>query len=116
MPGCSLPLSLLSSLEEEGEECRVALGTKLFHCGQVEVSRREERMREGEALMVVVAWTVKAGEGWAPQWGVGRGGMRADVTVGWSGRGAGGDIVAMERLGRETLWVGGVEEDEVSGD
>ena len=90
----------------------VTLGTKLFHWGQVEVSRREERMREGEAAMVVVARTVKAGEDWAPQWGVGIGGVRADVTVGWLGRGGGGDmVVVVER----TLWVWGVEEDEVSG-
>ncbi len=59
--GCSL--LLLSSSEEEGGKCRVARGTKLFHFGQVEVSRRQERMREGEAAMVVVAQMVKAGEG-----------------------------------------------------
>lgn len=104
MPGCSL--LFLSSLLEEGEEWRVALGTKLFHFGQVEVSRTEERMGEGEALMVVVARTVKAGEDWAPQWGVGKGGMRVDVTLGWLEIGAGGGIVvAMERPGRGALWV-----------
>ena len=106
MPGCSL-LLLSSLLEEEGEESRVALGTKLFHFGQVEVSRTEERMGEGEALMVVVARTVKAGERWAPQWGVGIGGMRVDVTAGWFEMGAGGGILAaMKRLGRGALWVG----------
>lgn len=111
MPGCNL-LSLLfllvSLVEEEEGGCTVARGTKLFHWGQVEVSRREERMREGEAAMVVVARTVKAGEDWAPQWGVGRGGMRADVTVGWFGRGGGGDILVKER----TLWVRDVKEDD----
>ena len=105
MPGCSL-LLLSSLLEEEGAECTVALGTKLFHFGQVEVSRTEERIGEGEALMVVVARTVKAGEDWAPQWGVGNGGMRLDVTAGWSEAGTGGDIVvAVERPGRGALWV-----------
>ena len=105
MPGCSL-LLLSSLLEVEGGRCRVALGTKLFHFGQVEVSRTVERTGEGEALMVVVARTVKAGEGWAPQWGVGMAGMRADVTAGWFALGAGGGIVAaMERLGRGALWV-----------
>ena len=108
MPGCSL--LLLSSLleEDEGGQCRVALGTKLFHFGQVDVSRTEERTEERGALMVVVARTVKAGEDWAPQWGVGRGGMRADVTSGWFEIGAGGGIVAgMERPGRGALCAGG---------
>lgn len=62
MPGCSL--LLLSSLLEEDEEgqCKVALGTKLFHLGQVEVSMTGERTEEMGAFMVVVARTVKAGE------------------------------------------------------
>lgn len=107
MPGCN-SLLLLPSLEEE---CRIARGTKLFHFGQVEVSRREERTVEAGALMVVVARTVKAGEGWAPQWGVGRGGSKVDVTAGWFEMGAGGDIVAaLEELGRGIVgW--GVEAD-----
>ena len=110
MPGCN-SLLLLPSLEEE---CRIARGTKLFHFGQVEVSRREERTVEAGALMVVVARTVKAGEGWAPQWGVGRGGSKVDVTAGWFEMGAGGDIVAaLEELGRGIVgW--GVEAEEVS--
>ena len=41
--------------------------------------------------------------------------MRVDVTVGGFGRGAGGDIVMMERLRRGTLSVWGVEEDGMWG-
>ena len=32
-------------------------------------------MALGEAVIFVVAWTVKAGEDWVPQWGVGTGGV-----------------------------------------
>ena len=72
------------------------------------MSRTEERTEERGALMVVVARTVKAGEDWEPQWGVGSGGMRADVTAGWFEIGAGGGIVAeMERPGRGALCAGG---------
>ena len=45
----------------------MARGTKLFHLGQVCVSRRVDRMRSGEAAMVVVALTVKAGRDCLPQ-------------------------------------------------
>jgi hypothetical protein len=41
----------------------------------VEVSRRVLRTRLGEAAMVVVARTVKAGLDWEPQCGVGTGGV-----------------------------------------
>ena len=40
---------------------REARGTKLFHFGHVVVSRRVERTREGQAAMMVMARTVKAG-------------------------------------------------------
>lgn len=63
------------------EDLRVARGTKLFHCGHVEVSRRVSRMTLGGTAMVVVARTVKAGLVWAPQWGVGMGGVWLDWTL-----------------------------------
>ena len=62
-------------------------------------------MGVGDAAMVVVARTVKAGDGWEPQCGVGIGGMRVDVTVGWFEIGAGDIVVAMERPGRGALRV-----------
>ena len=52
-----------------------ARGTKLFHWGHVEVSRRASSTGSGRALVVVVARTVKAAPDWGPQCGVGMGGI-----------------------------------------
>ena len=81
----------------------VAVGTKRFHFGQVDVSRRVERTSCGGADMVFVARTVKAGKGWAAQWGVGRAGvMRVEVVVeGLRGAGGGGGVGDVMELGSQ---------------
>ena len=49
-------------LLSEGD-LREARGTKLSHFGHVVVSRRVERTRDGQAAIVVMARTLKAGLG-----------------------------------------------------
>jgi len=56
VPGCSR----VEPLDPSGEFDSEARGTKLFHWGQVEVSRRASRIGGAGALTVTVARTVKA--------------------------------------------------------